>query len=171
MRRANNALALSCRLWNRKNSLIWQKLCVAASLRWREDTALVVTMLMTWRRSIRGEVENAKRAVGLAVKIARNLAIDKLRRGTKKASGEIFLADSPYRQPDYIFEDNENSEWLKTRLQKLPTKEYAVLHLRQVERKTTDEIAAIVGISPVSVPTLLARARKKLLDDIKKRAL
>lgn len=126
-------------------------------------------MLKLW--FIRGEVEDAKRAVGLAVKIARNLAIDKLRRETKKASGEIILADSPYRQPDYIFEDNENSEWLKTRLQKLPTKEYSVLHLRQVERKTTEEIAAIVGISPVSVPTLLARARKKLLDDIKKRAL
>ena len=51
----------------------------------------------------------------------------------------------------------------------MPTKEHAVLHLRQVEHKTTEEIAAIVGVSAVSVPTMLARARKKLFDEIKRR--
>ena len=44
-----------------------------------------------------------------------------------------------------------------------------MLHLRQVERKTDQEIASILGISASSVPTLLSRARRKLLADIMRR--
>ena len=147
-------------------------IAVARGFRLGDDGAEDVAqdaMLKLW--TIRDELKDAKRSVGLAVTIARNLAIDKLRREAMSGLAEFNIADSQYRQPDYILEDVENSAWLEERLKKLPTKEYAVLHLRQVERKTTEEIAAIVGIKPVSVPTLLARARKKLLDDIKQRTL
>lgn len=171
-------MSLSCNSMEQKEftnmaeTLRCRILAVARGFRLCSDDAEDVaqdTMLKLW--TIRGEVDDAKRAVGLAVTIARNLTIDKLRRKSKDALDEISIADSPYAQPDYILEENENSVWLKERLGRLPSKEYSVLRLRQVERKTTEEIAAIVGIQPVSVPTLLARARKKLLDDIKKLAL
>lgn len=74
-----------------------------------------------------------------------------------------------FRQPDAMLESAENDRWLGMQIGRLPSGEHAVLHLRQVEHKTTEEIAAIVGISPGSVPTLLARARRKLMEEIRKR--
>jgi len=44
-----------------------------------------------------------------------------------------------------------------------------VLYLRQVEKKSSEEIAQIVGITPESVSVLLSRARKQMLQEIRKR--
>lgn len=71
--------------------------------------------------------------------------------------------------PDIALETADNERWLEQRLKALPSNEHAVLHLRQVERKTDQEIASILGISASSVPTLLSRARRKLLADIMRR--
>lgn len=68
-----------------------------------------------------------------------------------------------------LHETTDNERWLEQRLKTLPSNEHAVLHLRQVERKTDQEIASILGISASSVPTLLSRARRKLLADIMRR--
>ena len=136
-----------------------------------EDTDDVSQDVMLKLWTICKDIKDNRSAVSLAVTMAKNLSIDKLRRETKNGNNDIELVDSQYIQPDYILEDNENTAWLKDRLMRLPTKEYLVLHLRQVEKKSTEEIAAIVGIKPVSVPTMLSRARRKLLDDIKKRTL
>ena len=136
-----------------------------------EDTDDVSQDVMLKLWTICKDIKDNRSAVSLALTMAKNLSIDKLRRETKNGNNDIELVDSQYSQPDYILEDNENTAWLKDRLMRLPTKEYLVLHLRQVEKKSTEEIAAIVGIKPVSVPTMLSRARRKLLDDIKKRTL
>ena len=136
-----------------------------------EDTDDVSQDVMLKLWTICKDIKDNRSAVSLALTMAKNLSIDKLRRETKNGNNDIELVDSQYSQPDYILEDNENTAWLKDRLKRLPTKEYLVLHLRQVEKKSTEEIAAIVGIKPVSVPTMLSRARRKLLDDIKKRTL
>jgi len=42
-----------------------------------------------------------------------------------------------------------------------------VLHMRQVEHRTTVQIAKILGIKETSVNTLLARARRQLLEEIR----
>ena len=64
-----------------------------------------------------------------------------------------------------FFEEVADDErWLEQRMQALPSTEYQVLHLRQVERKTDQQIAAILGIGIASVPTLLSRARRKLMQ-------
>ena len=41
--------------------------------------------------------------------------------------------------------------------------------MRQVERKSHEEIARIVGVEKTSVSTILARARAKMLNEFKKR--
>lgn len=154
------------------DSLRHRIIAVARGYRLGDDDAEDVaqdTMLKLW--TIRNDIDGGRHAAALAVTVAKNLAIDKLRHGAISGTAEIALADSLYKQPDFMLEDNENDLWLQEQLRHLPTKEYAVLHLRQVEKKTTAEIAAIVGIAPGSVATLLARARKKLLNEIKKRAL
>ena len=44
-----------------------------------------------------------------------------------------------------------------------------VMHLRQTERRTNEQIAAILGISKDSVATVLSSARRKLFKQIKER--
>ena len=125
------------------------------------------TMLKLW--TIREKIDGKPSAAAMATTIARHLSIDMLRRNKTIALDMTAAPDSSYRQPDSLLQTAEDDRWLKSQLDKLPTKEHAVLHLRQVEHKTTEEIAAIVGVSAVSVPTMLARARKKLFDEIKRR--
>lgn len=125
------------------------------------------TMLKLW--TIREKIDDKPSAAAMATTIARHLSIDMLRRNKTIALDMTAAPDSSYRQPDSLLQTAEDDRWLKSQLDKLPTKEHAVLHLRQVEHKTTEEIAAIVGVSAVSVPTMLARARKKLFDEIKRR--
>lgn len=124
-------------------------------------------MLKLW--TIREKYSDDKQAMALGVTIAKHLSIDMLRGRRCSQLDDIKISDSQYCQPDSRLESQENELWLKMQLDKLPSTEYSVLHLRQVEHKSTEEIAAIVGISEKSVPTLLARARKKLLEEMKRR--
>ena len=58
---------------------------------------------------------------------------------------------------------------LSVKLQQLPTTQRTLLYMRQVERKSHEEIATLLGIETTSVSTLLARARRTLLEEIKRR--
>ena len=95
-------------------------------------------LLRLW--SLRGELK-MERVEALVVTVARN-----------------------HTQPDTLMEVADDERWLEQRMQALPSTEYQVLHLRQVERKTDQQIAAILGIGIASVPTLLSRARRKLMQ-------
>lgn len=72
-------------------------------------------------------------------------------------------------RPMWKWKNSENELWLQKRLKALPSNQYQVLYLRQVEKKNSEEIAQIVGITPESVSVLLSRARKQMLQEIRKR--
>ena len=63
----------------------------------------------------------------------------------------------------------EDDKWLSAKLQQLPTTQRTLLYMRQVERKSHEEIATLLGIETTSVSTQLARARRTLLEEIKRR--
>ena len=67
------------------------------------------------------------------------------------------------------YQSVENERWLQSRLDSLPTTQRTLLYMRQVERRSHEEIATLLGIEPTSVSTLLARARRTLLEEIKRR--
>ncbi len=110
-----------------------------------------------------------KAAEALTVSITRHLCIDRMRRRRTVPLDSRPVIDERQAMPDTDLETAEDERWLEQRLKALPSNEHAVLHLRQVEGKTDIEIAAILGISISSVPTLLSRARHKLLADIMRR--
>lgn len=125
------------------------------------------TMLRLW--SLRQKVKTKAHARGLAVSIAAHGAIDRMRKrrtATLRPTGKEPIAPA---NPDTILQEKADDEWLTRELKKLPSTEYQVLHLRQAEQKTAEEIGAILGITPQSVATLLSRARRKLMEEIKKR--
>ena len=71
--------------------------------------------------------------------------------------------------PDDSLISSQEVAWLNSAMRRLPSTQYAVLHMRQVECLSYDEIANRLGIESSTARCLLSRARFKLLDEIKKR--
>lgn len=107
---------------------------------------------------------------------ARLVAIDMLRRrrptsisGDEAHTSWLLQQESDYNTPESQLEWKEDEQWLRQRIEQLPPREMQVMRLRQTERRTNEQIAAILGISKDSVATMLSSARRKLFNQIKER--
>jgi RNA polymerase sigma-70 factor (ECF subfamily) len=130
-----------------------------------EDIAQDV-MLRLWQ--MHDELERYRSVEAIVSLMAKHQLRNHQRRKPSEALEEVMivsLATSPHEE----LEIKENDEWLTKKLQQLPTTQRTLLYMRQVERRTHEEIAQLLGIETTSVSTLLARARKSLLEDIKRR--
>lgn len=126
------------------------------------------TLLQLW--TLHGDILSGNHAEALAVVVARRLVADRFRGRAREAIGMTRdVVDEGMAQPDAMLEAAETTGWVAARLASLPPTEWHVLRMRQVEQKSRGEIARILGIAETSVSTLLARARRSLLDDIKRR--
>lgn len=132
-----------------------------------EDIAQEV-MLKLW--TLRTDINGLQHAEKLASCIAHNRTMDSHRRcHTVPLDSGKNIIDEKSASPDNAIEDKENMAWLTKRLASLPSTEYQILKLRQVEHKSHEEIARIVGVKKSSVATILSRARTKMLNEFKKR--
>ena len=132
-----------------------------------EDVAQDV-MVRLW--SMCGELRSDS-VKGLASLMARRMSLNVLRR--RQQEMHEALAEEPL-EGDTPFEhlhEKEMAAWLEKRLQSLPSTQRIVLRMRQVERRSRSEIASILGLEVHSVETLLSRARRELLNEIKKKFL
>ena len=130
-----------------------------------EDIAQEV-MLRLWQ--MHDDLERYESIEALAVLMARHLLINHQRRRKPEALNEAMIVSlniSPHEQ----LEMKEDDRWLTKRLEQLPTTQRTLLYMRQVERRSHEEIALLLGIETTSVSTLLARARRTLLEEIKRR--
>ena len=130
-----------------------------------EDIAQDV-MLRLWQ--MHDELERYDSIEALAAMMARHLLINHQRRRKPEVLNEakiVSITTSPHEQ----LEMKEDDQWLTKRLEQLPTTQRTLLYMRQVERRSHEEIALLLGIETTSVSTLLARARRTLLDEIKRR--
>lgn len=132
------------------------------------------TMLKLW--AVHDSLRDTAHASRLAAVISRNVAIDMLR---KRKAAMVRIDDAGVSQlgaclsaestPEGAMEWCEGEQWLAQRIEQLPPREMQVLRLRQTERRTNEEIAAIMGIKKESVATVLSVARRKLFNDLKER--
>ena len=130
-----------------------------------EDIAQDV-MLRLWQ--MHDELEQYRSIEAIVALMAKHLLRNHQRRKPSETLDEaivVSLNTSPHEE----LENKENDEWLSAKLQQLPTTQRTLLYMRQVERKSHEEIATLLGIEVTSVSTLLARARRTLLEDIKRR--
>ena len=130
-----------------------------------EDIAQEV-MLRLWQ--MHDELERYESIEALAALMARHQLINHQRRRKPEALNEAMIVSlniSPHEQ----LEMKEDDRWLTNRLEQLPTTQRTLLYMRQVERRSHEEIARLLGIETTSVSTLLARARRTLLEEIKRR--
>lgn len=135
-----------------------------------EDVAQDV-MVRLWQ--MRGDLRDVRSPEGLAVTIARRLALNLLRRKPMESVDArptaMAVMGSPASDPSARLEERDNEEWLEARLKQLPTTWHTILYMRQVERRSSKEIASLLRIKETSVRTLLAKARRTLLEAIRKR--
>ena len=132
------------------------------------------TILQLW--AVHDSLHDEAHAARLAAVISRNAAVDILRRRTAATvcidnvgTAQLKARLSAGSTPESIMEWREDEQWLARRIAQLPPREMQVLRLRQTERRTNEEIAAIMGIRKDSVATVLSAARRKLFNDLKER--
>ena len=137
------------------------------------DDAASDAMLRLW--AVHDSLRDTAHAARLAAVIARNVAIDMLRRrrptsisGDEAHTSWLLQQESDNNTPESQLEWKEDELWLRQRIEQ-PPREMQVMRLRQTERRTNEQIAAILGISKDSVATMLSSARRKLFNQIKER--
>ena len=132
-----------------------------------QDTAEDIaqeTMLRLWQMRDDPRLYNPE---AYASTIARHQVMNHQRHKPPLPLDERQATNLTSPSPLDIIEQREDERWLQERIRNLPPTQHAILHMRQVEHRNSDEIAAIMGIQPSSVSTLLARARKQLLEEIR----
>lgn len=130
-----------------------------------EDIAQDV-MLRLWQ--MHEELERFRSVEAIVALMAKHLIRNHQRRKPSEALDEAMIV-SLTTSPQEVLEMKEDDKWLSEKLQQLPTTQRTLLYMRQVERKSHEEIAILLGIEVTSVSTLLARARRTLLEEIKRR--
>ncbi len=129
-----------------------------------EDTAQDV-MLKLW--SMRKQLDRYRSVDALASVMARNLTVSSLRAKRTQPIEADALSGQP--NPQERIEASESVAQVEVLLDSLPSTQHSVLMMRQVEHRSNAEIAQLLGIGEASVGTLLARARHKMLEEIKRR--
>ena len=131
-----------------------------------EDVAQDV-MLKLW--GMHESVECGSRIEAYVGIMAKHCFIDRIRtRRSDVRLDDTIEVVSNESQADML-EYKELETWLDKRISNLPSTSGIILKMRQIENRELDEIASILGISKASVSTLLSRARRQLLDELKRR--
>ena len=130
-----------------------------------EDIAQDV-LLRLWQ--MHDELEQYHSIEAIVTLMAKHLSRNHQRRKTSESLDEAITV-SLNTNPHDELEMKEDDAWLAKRLKELPTTLRTLLYMRQVERRSHEEIARLLSIETTSVSTLLARARRTLLEDIKRR--
>jgi RNA polymerase sigma-70 factor (ECF subfamily) len=130
-----------------------------------EDIAQDV-MLRLWQ--MHDELERYQSIEAIVTLMAKHLLRNRQRRRPSETLDNAIIVSQDTSPHDEL-EMKENEEWLTAKLHQLPTTQRTLLYMRQVERRSHEEIARLLGIETASVSTLLARARRTILEEIKRR--
>ena len=130
-----------------------------------EDIAQDV-MLRLWQ--MHDDLDRYEKPEALVALMSRHLLRNHQRRRKQELIDEAMVV-SLSSSPHDLLEMKDDDAWLEKRLRQLPTTQRTLLYLREVERRSHEDIARLLGIETTSVSTLLARARRTLLEEIKQR--
>lgn len=126
-----------------------------------EDVAQDVMLRLWTRRARLAEVDNLE---AFALRAARNAALDRMRHSSWRTGDVDALYDHATAEigPDARAEQREAIDAVFASMSDLPEVQRAILHLREVEQLSYDEIAAALDLSAAQVKVYLHRARKRV---------
>ncbi len=129
-----------------------------------EDT-LQEVLLKLWTN--RHQLESYQSVEAFAVQMTRNLCLDKLKsKAYQTTTGDPDLHDvsadsiSPYRQTELA----DSAALMRQLMEALPEQQKLILHLRDVEEYSFEEIEQVTGLTVNNIRVILSRARKEVRD-------
>lgn len=131
----------------------------------REDAEDVVqeTFLKLW--TIRDELEQYDSVEALAVQIAKNKSLDRLKaKKTERFDDSENFTQSRDLTPDKAVEEQDAVEQIRRIVVGLPDQQQMIIRMKDIEGYEISEIAEITGTQVESVRVNLSRARKKVRD-------
>ena len=143
---------------------------LAASITGNDDDAADVlqeAFCRLWKQRFASENE----AAGVAYITVRNLSVDVLRRRQRTPEDSLDDNNTPDEPDD---SDTEEEEALYNAITTIIDKELKgyqrdIIHMREFQGLTNDEIAQSQGVDPGTVRVQLCRARKKVRDIYRKK--
>ncbi|ADB39349.1 RNA polymerase sigma factor [Spirosoma linguale] len=129
-----------------------------------EDT-LQDVLLRLWTN--RQQLDSYHSVEALAVQMTRNICLDKLKAHVRQKTTDdtdlpgVQAEDaSPYQQ----LELSDSVRLMHRLIDDLPEQQRFILHLRDVEEYSFDEIEQVTGLSINNIRVILSRARQRLRD-------
>ena len=137
-------------------------------LRNREDAedTLQDVLLRLWTN--RQQLDSYQSVEALAVQMTKNICLDRLKAHVRqKTTDDPDLPSvqaagvSPYQQ----LELSDSVDLIHRLIDDLPEQQRYILHLRDVEEYSFDEIEQVTGLSINNIRVILSRARQRLRDN------
>lgn len=124
------------------------------------------TFLKLWNR--RHDLDRYESLEALAVQTVRNGCLDKIKSHgySKTISGDAVMERTETGQtPHQEIENNNNQELIRRLISKLPEPQRLIIHLRDVEEYSFEEIESVTQLEINNIRVILSRARKKIKEE------
>ena len=137
----------------------------------REEAEDIVQEVYVKLWGMRNELNNYNSIEALAVRITRNLCLDKLRR--RKVNQNAMKAEQMKEgmhsvSPAEKLEKKEEAEMIHTLIAALPEPQRSLVHLRHLEGKEYEEISEMVNMNVNAIRVSISRARKQMREMLEK---
>jgi RNA polymerase sigma-70 factor (ECF subfamily) len=129
------------------------------------EDALQDVLLRLWDNRLQLSAYQSVEA--LAVRITRNLCLDRLkyRHNKKMVAVEKLTAAADSRTPEQLAELSDSTRLMQRLYAELPEAQRVVLHLREVEEYSYEEIEQVTGMNVNNIRVILSRARKQVREN------
>ena len=136
-------------------------------LRNREEAedATQNVLLKLW--SNRQKLETYQSVEALAVQMTKNECLDRIKSHARKKltyDGDTSMTPARDVSPYTQVELTDSISLVRRLMDELPDQQKLVLHLREVEEYSFEEIEQITGLNAVNIRVILSRARQKLRE-------
>lgn len=127
------------------------------------EDAVQDTLLKLW--AVRERIADATHFRKLAVSIVRNVSLNMLRSMAIRRMDSLTDAMDICcpENPHSVIEQHEQTLRARHVWQNLPQRHRIIIHMKEVEGLSTEEIARLLGTTAVNVRARLSRARKEML--------
>ena len=129
------------------------------------------TLLQLWRYC--QQLDESRNIEALAVRVAKNCCVNMKRRQhltlVRETDGMGETNPSPHLSPHEEVEREEGLKALDEAIGQLQPRERQLFEMRQQNGLSTEEIAQQTGIPKASVQSMVAMARKKVFNEMKRR--
>lgn len=131
------------------------------------EDAVQDVYLKLW--NMRQQLTEYNSVEALAVTMTKNLCIDRLRsyRSRNQNDGgleQIIMHSTDSYNPERQAELNESLQQVHAIISQLPEQQRLVVHLRDIEQYSYDEIEAMTGLTRNNIRVTLSRARKNVRE-------